>query len=71
MTERVSVERLRMNHYWTKSEEQCHAKFTRGRADTGISRAWPDEFLHRDAALNEVRDEEILVPYSHCASPSI
>jgi hypothetical protein len=26
-----------------------------------MSRAWPDEFLHRDRALNEVRDEEILV----------
>jgi hypothetical protein len=61
MTDRVSVERLRMNHYWTKSEEECHAKFTRGRADTGVSRAWPDEFLHRDAALNAVYDDEIHV----------
>jgi Glycosyltransferase family 92 len=30
-----SVERLRINHYWTKSEEELEEKFGRARPDTG------------------------------------
>jgi len=57
---RTSVARLRMNHYWTKSEEECKAKFERGRSDQAGTRKWPDDFLRRERALNEVVDVEIL-----------
>ncbi|MFN0155131.1 MAG: glycosyltransferase family 92 protein [Gaiella sp.] len=60
IAERTSVSVLRMNHYWTKSEEECRLKFQRGRSDNGQQRAWPDEFLARERALNEVVDVEIL-----------
>ncbi len=60
MTPQTSVDVLRMNHYWTKSEEECRRKFARGRSDTGLARAWPDEFNLRERALNEVVDTEIL-----------
>lgn len=59
LTRRVSMARLRMNHYWTKSVEECRQKFRRGRADTGVIRAWPDEFLLREAAM-QVLDVTIL-----------
>ena len=49
-----------MNHYWTKSEEECKAKFERGRSDQTGTRRWPDDFLHREQALNEVVDTGIL-----------
>jgi hypothetical protein len=49
-----------MNHYWTKSEEECKAKFERGRSDQAGTRVWPDDFVHREQVLNEVVDVEIL-----------
>ncbi len=58
---RTSVHTLRMNHYWTKSEQECKAKFERGRSDQAKPRVWPDDFLQRERALNEVVDTEILV----------
>ena len=33
--ESQTFERLRINHYWTRSEEECRLKFSRIRADTG------------------------------------
>jgi Glycosyltransferase family 92 len=62
LTRRVSMTRLRMNHYWTKSVAECRQKFRRGRADTGATRTWPDEFLLREAAMH-VLDVTIL-PYA-------
>jgi len=59
MAPRTSVAKLRMNHYWTKSEAECRAKFERGRSAQSGRRVWPDDFLHRDRALNEVEDTEI------------
>ncbi|HWB23115.1 MAG TPA: glycosyltransferase family 92 protein [Gaiellaceae bacterium] len=56
----TSVHTLRMNHYWTKSEQECKAKFERGRSDQAKPRVWPDDFLQREQALNEVVDTEIL-----------
>ena len=56
----TSVQTLRMNHYWTKSEQECKAKFERGRSDQAKPRVWPDDFLQRERALNEVVDTEIL-----------
>ena len=52
--------RLRMNHYWTKSKAECQAKFERGRSDQAGARKWPDDFLHRERAINEVHGTEIL-----------
>jgi SAM-dependent methyltransferase len=59
LTERVSIRRLRMNHYWTKSMEECKRKCLRGRSDNGQTRAWPGEFLLRERAMREL-DVEIL-----------
>jgi hypothetical protein len=56
----TSVSKLRMNHYWTKSKAECQAKFERGRSDQAGARKWPDDFLHRERAINEVHDTEIL-----------
>jgi hypothetical protein len=57
---RTSVRKLRMNHYWTKSEAECKLKFKRGRSDQAGTRTWPDDFLHCAQALNEILDTEIL-----------
>jgi SAM-dependent methyltransferase len=59
LTERVSMRRLRMNHYWTKSVEECKRKCLRGRSDNGETRAWPHEFILRERAMREL-DVEIL-----------
>jgi hypothetical protein len=61
ITSAVSMRKLRMNHYWTKSVEECRLKFERGLADQQRRRAWPEEFLRRNAVLNDVVDGEILV----------
>ncbi len=60
-TKTVSMRKLRFNHYWTKSVEDCRRKFERGRASTDKTRAWPHDFLERNAVLNDVEDHEILV----------
>jgi glycosyltransferase involved in cell wall biosynthesis len=60
-TRTVSMRKLRFNHYWTKSVEDCRRKFERGRASTDKTRAWPHDFLERNAVLNDVEDHEILV----------
>lgn len=60
-TKTVSMKKLRFNHYWTKSVEDCRRKFERGRASTTKTRAWPHDFLERNAVLNDVEDHEILV----------
>ena len=63
ITSTVSVSKLRMNHYWSKSVDECRAKFERGRADVPDPRAgrsWPGDFHLRNALLNGVPDTEIL-----------
>ena len=57
-SEHVSFERLRLNHYWTKSEEEALAKFGRSRADDGTVREPPD-FSELDRNLNQKQDEAI------------
>lgn len=53
---------LRINHYWTKSEEWCNSKFSRPRWGFPLNRPWArkpdDEMLRR---MNEV-DDPILAP---------
>lgn len=61
MVPRTSVNKIRLNHYWTKSVEECKEKFSRGRADINVTRRWPAEFLHRERVLNQVVDTDILV----------
>ena len=56
---KVSVEKLRINHYWSKSEEECEYKFGRGFADGQGSRDW-NEFLEHEKILNAVHDDVVL-----------
>lgn len=56
MTDTVSVEKLRINHYFTRSKEDMQRKMLRGRADNGHLRTW--EFLE-SADRNEVEDRTI------------
>ncbi|GLQ99924.1 glycosyltransferase family 92 protein [Dyella mobilis] len=58
-TAKVSVEHLRINHYWSKSEEECRYKFAKGLADGEGERDW-NEFLSHDKILNEVHDDTVL-----------
>jgi hypothetical protein len=56
-----SVERLRINHYWTKSEEELQEKFGRARPDTGqpyperrtpeMMRAWDRQTGEQDETI--------------------
>jgi hypothetical protein len=48
---------LRINHYWTKSEEELRVKWSRRRPDTGE----PYDFQPPLEHLNAVRDEAILI----------
>jgi hypothetical protein len=54
---------LRVNHYWTKSEQECREKFARARADTGGLRPWPDfpSLRKRDESL--ARDDDAILGY--------
>ena len=58
-TARVSVDKLRINHYWSKSEEECRRKFDKGFADGNGSRDW-NEFLAHEEVLNSVHDDTVL-----------
>lgn len=58
-TAKVSVNKLRINHYWSKSEEECRIKFNRGFADGSGARDW-NEFLLHEAILNTVHDDTAL-----------
>lgn len=62
LTRNVSFDLFRVNHYWTKSVEECRRKFERGRADTGEQRAWREFEQARDD-LDAVEDTTI-VPYA-------
>jgi hypothetical protein len=53
MTDYVSVGKLRINHYFTRSREDMRQKMLRGRSDDGTSRTW--DFLEAHDR-NEVED---------------
>jgi hypothetical protein len=63
-TQSVSSSRLRINHYWSKSEEECRKKLElwqgTGGPEAGRARSWAffEEF---NAKLNDERDETILM----------
>jgi GT2 family glycosyltransferase/SAM-dependent methyltransferase len=63
-TAKVSVEQLRINHYWSKSEEECRYKFNRGFADGQGSRDW-NEFLQHEQILNTTHDDTVLRVVAH------
>jgi hypothetical protein len=54
----VSVEKIRLNHYWSKSAQECVEKIAKGRADSAEFRAL-DEFELREKSLNAVFDDTI------------
>jgi len=56
---KVSVDTLRINHYWSKSEEECRHKFSRGFADGSGARDWK-EFLAHEQILNTTHDDIVL-----------
>ncbi|RUL76138.1 glycosyltransferase family 92 protein [Dyella choica] len=58
-TEQVSVKKLRINHYWSKSEAECRLKFAKPLADSKGSRDW-NWFLQHEKVLNEVHDDVVL-----------
>ena len=58
-TEQVSVQHLRINHYWSKSEEECRYKFDKGFADGKGARDWNEYLLHEEV-LNSVHDDTVL-----------
>jgi len=58
-SETVAVERLRLNHYWSKSRSEFALKMARGRAAAMSSRSW-EEFDMRDGLCDGVEDELIL-----------
>lgn len=59
-TRGVSMRRIRANHYWSKSEEECRRKLSRGLADRPGHQAWGD-FLRAESAYNGQFDVEIQV----------
>lgn len=59
LSDDVSFDLLRINHYWTKSVDECRAKFARGRADTGEARPW-HEFVQLRDALDAVEDRTVM-----------
>jgi hypothetical protein len=60
-TDSFSCELLRINHYYTRSEEELRGKWTTPRPDNSELR--PPDAIHKLAGLNAVRDETIL-PYA-------
>ncbi len=58
-TEGVSVGKLRINHYWSKSEEEFRQKIARGRSDIDAVRKF-EEFGRRDPYLNSEIDSCIV-----------
>ena len=55
----VSVNTLRINHYWSKSEDECQRKFAKGWADGSGARDW-SEFTVHEEFLNAVHDDTVL-----------
>jgi hypothetical protein len=57
-TESSSYSLLRVNHYWSKSEEEFRAKSRRPRADTGLLKGLPGKLPSPEPG--SIRDTEIL-----------
>ena len=59
LTESVSVERLRINHYFTRSQVERERKLAAPRVDNGQPKQ-PEGVEERDRRLNEEADDTIL-----------
>ncbi|HZO60835.1 MAG TPA: glycosyltransferase family 92 protein [Solirubrobacterales bacterium] len=60
ITDEVSFEKLRVNHYTTKSEEEFRRKQLRVRVDNGLPREWTENQIRRLlTVLDEVEDRTI------------
>lgn len=57
LTDEVSFDKIRVNHYWSKSKEEFLKKQARGRPDGGIIRGMDDFYAHDQ---NIIKDTEIL-----------
>jgi 2-polyprenyl-3-methyl-5-hydroxy-6-metoxy-1,4-benzoquinol methylase len=54
-------ERLRVHHYYTRSEEECAHKYARGRGSDAVKmRGGKPPFEHLHEKLNQKRDESVL-----------
>jgi Glycosyltransferase family 92 len=64
LVEPVSISRLRINHYWTKSEEEWELKFSRLRPDDGDPRRrTARQFARLRVTLNEDPDDGAIARY--------
>jgi Glycosyltransferase family 92 len=67
MTETPALDLLRINHYFTRSQEERNRKLAAPRVDNGEPKAWVktqagmEGVLRRDTKLNEEQDETILM----------
>jgi hypothetical protein len=68
-TDAVSIDRLRINHYFTRSQLERERKLDTLRADTGLPRK-REGVEERDRRLNAVRDETVLEALSAVRPPS-
>ena len=57
LTDEVSFNKIRVNHYWSKSKEEFLKKQARGRSDGGITRGMEEFYVHDQ---NIIKDTEIL-----------
>jgi glycosyl transferase family 92 len=66
ITDFLSFEKLRVNHYFTRSKREFREKFKTVRADTGVQRRPPDRPLNvekMDSVLSHVHDD-VLAQYA-------
>jgi hypothetical protein len=69
-TKSFTFDRLRINHYWTKSEEECEQKFARIRPGRP-ARPWPGRpDAEVQARANEVFDD-VLAGYAEPVKAAI
>jgi hypothetical protein len=69
-TEQVSTDLLRVNHYFTRSQQERDLKVKRLGAGTGLPLQNPEGVAERDRRLNEEVDE-ILVPYGRAVRAAL
>jgi hypothetical protein len=62
LTDRPLYSKIRLNHYYTRSEEECVQKYARGRGSDGVRmRGGEAPLEHLQEKLNDRRDDAILV----------
>ena len=69
-TEKVSAALLRINHYFTRSQQERNQKIARRGAGMGLLIRNPETVAERDRRLNEELDE-ILVPYGRAVRAAL